>query len=106
MLCLFGEKSWVGPEPFLSYYSSTSHISRKTRRENVRRSGGIEYGCEDKRHWQGDEVCGGDGLGVLYRRDGLFLYCKRRERRQNEEGSSLDESSRGNLSTSEDLRDP
>ena len=24
MLCLFGEKSWVVPEPFLSYYSRLS----------------------------------------------------------------------------------
>ena len=26
MLCLFGEKSWVGPEPFLSYYSLISFL--------------------------------------------------------------------------------
>ena len=35
MLRLFGEKSWVGPEPFLSYYSGHNNYIAMANENNL-----------------------------------------------------------------------
>ena len=43
MLCLFGEKSWVGPEPFLSYYSRVENTFAFASRGRIFSNVGIWY---------------------------------------------------------------